>query len=140
VAAKTKVTTWVGRDVLRSLRDVAAAHHLTVSQVAAEILERGLKQRAETAGLGLLGPAVETAIKRAVGRMSDRLAHLLARTALESASARRLVFQILVRQLTTEEARHLNQAAWTSSVDSLRKPAEGLREILGPRANPKESP
>jgi len=56
------------------------------------------------------------------------------------ASARRLVFQILARQLTTEEARRLNQAAWTSSVDSLRKPAEGLREILGPRANPKESP
>ena len=139
MAAKTKVTTWVGRDVLRSLRDVAAAHHLTVSQVAAEILERGLKQRAETAGLGLLGPAVEAAIKREVGRMSDRLAHLLARTALESATTRRLVFQILARQLTTEEARRLNQAAWTSSVDSLRKPAEGLREILGPRANSKES-
>jgi hypothetical protein len=139
VAAKTKVTTWVGRDVLRNLRDVAATHHLTVSQVAAEILERGLKQRAETAGLGILGPAVEAAIKREVGRMSDRLAHLLARTALESATTRRLVFQILARQLTTEEARRLNQAAWTSSVDSLRKPAEGLREILGPRANSKES-
>jgi hypothetical protein len=140
VAAKTKVTTWVGRDVLRSLRDVAAAHHLTVSQVAAEILERGLKERAETAGLGLLGSAVEAAIKREVGRMSDRLAHLLARTALESPSTRRLVFQILARQLTTEVARRLNQAAWTSSVDSLRKPAEGLREILGLRANHGESP
>jgi hypothetical protein len=106
----------------------------------AEILERGLKERAETAGLGLLGPAVEAAMKREVGRMSDRLAHLLARAALESASTRRLVFQILARQLTAEDARRLNQAAWTSSVDSLRKPAEGLREILGPRANPKESP
>jgi hypothetical protein len=140
VAAKTKVTTWVGRDVLRGLREVAAAHHLTVSQVAAEILERGLKERAETAGLGMLGPAVQGVVKREVGRMSDRLAHLLARTALESASTRRLVFQILARQLTTEEARWLNQAAWTSSVDSLRKPAQGLREILGPGANPKESP
>ena len=76
VAKKTKVTTWVSRDALRALRDVAAAHRLTVSQVAAEILERGLKERAETAGLGLLGPAVEGVVKREVGRMSDRLAHL----------------------------------------------------------------
>lgn len=131
--AKTKVTTWVGRDVLRSLRDVAAAHHLTVSQVASEILERGLREQAETAGLGLLGPAIEGVVKREVGRMSDRLAHLLARTALEAATARRLVFQILVRQFTAEEARRLNQAAWTGSVDSLRKPAQGLQELLGPR-------
>jgi hypothetical protein len=140
MAKKTKVTTWVTRDTLRALREVAAAHHLTVSQVAAEILERGLKERAETAGLGLLGPAVEGVVKREVGRMSDRLAHLIARTALESATTRRLVFQILARQLTTDEARRLNQAAWTSSVDSIRKPAEGLREILGPRENPKDVP
>jgi hypothetical protein len=47
--------------------------------------------------------------------MSDRLAHLIARTALESATARRLVFQLLVRRLTTDEARRLNQAAWMGS-------------------------
>jgi hypothetical protein len=140
MARKTKVTTWITREALRSLRDLAAAHKLTVSQVAADILERGLKERAETAGLGLLGPAVEGVVKREVGRMSDRLAHLIARTALESATARRLVFQILARQLTTDEARRLNQAAWTGSVDSLRKPSEGLREILGPRENSKEGP
>src|SRR5690349_11835177 len=95
VAKKTKVTTWVTYDAHRALRDVAAVHELTVSQVAAEILERGLRERAETAGLGMLGPAVESVVKREVGRMSDRLAHLLARTALESATARRLIFQLL---------------------------------------------
>ena len=137
---KTKITTWVTRDALRSLRDLAAAHKLTVSQVAADILERGLRERAETAGLGLLGPAVQGVVRREVGRMSDRLAHLIARTALESATARRLVFQLLVRQLTTDEARRLNQAAWTGSVDSLRKPSEGLREILGPRESTQGPP
>ena len=99
-----------------------------------------LKERAETAGLGLLSPAVQGVVKREVGRMSDRLAHLMARTALESATARRLVFQLLVRQFTTEEARRLNQAAWTGSVDSLRKPTQGLREILGPREGAQEPP
>ena len=52
----------------------AAAHHLTVNQVAAEILERGLKERAETAGLGLLGLSVEGVAEREVRRMSDGLA------------------------------------------------------------------
>jgi len=140
MAKKTKVTTWVTLDARRALREVAAAHKLTVSQVAAELLEGGLKERAETAGLGLLGPAVEGVVKREVGRMSDRLAHLLARTALEASTARRLVFQLLARHLSIEEARRLNQAAWTSSVDSLRKPAEGLREILGPREPPEGTP
>jgi len=136
MAKKVKLSTWVPYETLRALREQAAAHHLTVSQIAAEILERGLREQAETAGLGLLGPAVQGVVKREVGRMSDRLAHLIARTALESATSRRLVFQLLARSLTPDEARKLNQAAWTSSVDSLRKPAEGLREILGPRENP----
>ena len=121
MANKTKVTTWITLDALRSLRDLAAAHQLAVSPAAADILERGLRERAESAGLGLLGPAVQDVVKREVGRMRDRLAHHIARTALESATARRLVFQLLVRQLTTEEARRLNQAAWTGSMDSLRK-------------------
>ena len=86
--------------------------------------------------MGLLGLAVQGVVKREVGRMSDRLAHLLARTALEAATARRLVFQLLTRHLTPEEARRLNQAAWTGSVDSLRKPAQGLRELLGPSDGP----
>ena len=40
MAKKTKVSTWVSYDTFRALREEAAAHHLTVSRVAAEILER----------------------------------------------------------------------------------------------------
>ena len=63
MAKRTKVTTWITHDGLRSLRNLAA-HQLTVSRVAADILQCGLKERAETAGLGLLGPAVEGVVKR----------------------------------------------------------------------------
>ncbi|HYM90356.1 MAG TPA: hypothetical protein VEW91_01835 [bacterium] len=41
---------WVSLDAHWALREIAAAHRLTLSQVAAEILERGLRERAETAG------------------------------------------------------------------------------------------
>ena len=133
MARKTKVTTWVTLDAHRALRELAASHRLPLSQVAADLLHRGLREQAETAGLGLLGPALEAVVRREVSRMSDRVSHLLARAALEAATARRLLYQLLIREVGAEEARRLNQAAWTGSVDSLRKPAEGLRDILGPR-------
>jgi hypothetical protein len=70
--------------------------------------------------------------------MSDRLAHLLARTALEAATTRRLVFQLLTRHLTPEEARRLNQAAWTGSVDSLRNPPRGCASSWDPGTAPRD--
>jgi hypothetical protein len=36
----------------------------------------------------------------------------------------------LVGELGPEDARHANEVAWTRSVESLKKPARGLREIL----------
>ena len=78
----------------------------------------------------MLLPAVRGAVRREVGRMSDRLAHLLARSALESATGRRLLFQLLAEEFGQEEANRRNRATWTAGVQSMKKPAEGLREIL----------
>ena len=63
--------------------------------------------------------------------MGYRLAHLMARSALEGATGRRLLFQLLAEEIGAEEANRRNRAAWTASVESLKKPAEGLREVLG---------
>jgi hypothetical protein len=55
----------------------------------------------------------------------------MGRSALESATGRRLLFQLLAEEMGQEEANRRNRAAWMASVQSLKKPAEGLREILG---------
>ena len=72
--------------------------------------------------------------------MSNRLAHLIARTARESATARRLVFELLVQQLTTDEARRLTRppgpAPWTRYGSRLKAwarssgPRAGARSII----------
>jgi len=63
--------------------------------------------------------------------MADRFANLLVRGALESAATRRTVYQLLVEEFGTEDAKRRNEAAWSGSVESLRRPARGLRELLG---------
>jgi hypothetical protein len=129
--SKVKITTWVDERTASAIKGLAAQHGVSVSEMCAQLLRREVEEDA-AGGVGaeILLPAVRAAVRREVGRMSDRLAQLLARSALESAAARRVAFQLLAEELGVEEANRRNQAAWRGSVESLKKPAEGLREIL----------
>jgi hypothetical protein len=129
--AKVKITTWVDEGTAGVIRGLAAQQGISVSELCAQLLRRGVEGGA-AGGVGaeVLLPAVRASVRREVGRMSDRLAQLLVRSALESAAARRVVYQLLVGELGPKDARHANEVAWTRSVESLKKPARGLREIL----------
>ena len=129
--SKVKITTWVDEGTAKVLRGLAAQHGVSLSEVCARNLRRSVEDHAEGVGAEIVVPAVRAAVRREVGRMSDRLAHLLARSALESAAGRRVAYQILVGELGAEGARDANEAAWKGSVASLKRPAQGLREILG---------
>lgn len=130
--AKVKITAWVDERTAGVLRALAAQHEISVSEATAQTLQRAVEDRAaEGVGTELLLPAVKGAVRREVARMGDRLAHLMARSALESATGRRLLFQLLAEEIGRDEANLRNRSAWTASVESLKKPAEGLREVLG---------
>lgn len=131
---KVKITAWVDGRTASVIRGLAAERDSSVSEVCARMLRRGVEEDAG-GGIGaeVILPQVRSAVRREVGRMSDRLAHLLARSALESATGRRLLFQLLAEEIGREDANQRNRSAWSASVESLRKPAEGLREILGER-------
>ncbi len=117
------------------LRARAAQHEISMSEVVAQTLQEAVRdEAAEGVGTELLLPAVRATVRREVGRMSDRLSHLMARSALESAADRRALYQILVKEFGQEQAREINRRSWVQSVESLKRPAEGLREILGERA------
>lgn len=63
--------------------------------------------------------------------MSNRLAHLLARTALEAATTRRLLHVHLYRgQLSEHEAKALHQEAWTRSVRSLTQASPAVEQVV----------
>lgn len=132
--SKVKITTWVDERTAGVLRATAAQHEVSVSQVCAETLRKALRdEAAEGVGAELLLPAVRGAVRREVGKMSDRLSNLMVRGALESAAQRRAAYQLLVQEFGREEAAKINREAWTQGVQSLKRPAEGLREILGER-------
>jgi hypothetical protein len=129
--SKVKITTWVDERTVSAIKGLAAQQGVSVSEMCAQMLRRGVEEDGGAAGMEVLLPAVRGAVRREVGRMSDRLAHLMVRSALEGATGRRLLFQLLAEEMGQEEANRRNRAAWAASVQSLKKPAEGLREVLG---------
>ncbi len=132
--SKVKITTWVDERTAGILRAQAAQHEVSISETCARTLQAAVKdEAAEGVGAELLLPSVRAAVRREVGRMSDRLSNLMVRAALESAADRRALYQILVEDFGQEGAAEINRRAWAQSVESLKKPAEGLREILGER-------
>jgi hypothetical protein len=133
---KQRLTTWVKPDVEETLKAMAGAQRVTVSELAASILERGVKQDAEAVGLELILPAVERQVQRTGRYVANRLANLLARSAIDAASSRRLLYQLLVQQLGEDKAKKLYQASWSAGVESLKKASEGVKELLGVDGDP----
>jgi hypothetical protein len=136
---KVKITTWVDERTVGVVRGLAAQNGISMSEMCAEMLRTSVADRAGDVGVEVLLPALRGAIRYEVAKMSDRLAHLTSRSAYESAAARRLIFQLLVEEVGEGEANARNRAAWKASVESLRKPVEGLREILE-EASPLRTP
>ena len=129
--SKVKITTWVDEETVGIIKGLAAQNEVSVSQLCALMLKRGVEEQAAGGvGVEVLLPAVRGAVRREVAGMADRLARLLARSALESAASRRISYQLLVGELGPEGAKAANEAAWMGSVQSLKRPARGLREIL----------
>ena len=128
---KVKITAWVDERTVGVLRGLAAQSGVSMSELCAEKLKASVSEHAGEVGVEVLLPAIRGTIRREVADMGTRVRRLLARSALESAAARRLMFQLLAEEIGLEEANRRNRSAWSSSVESLKKPAEGLREILG---------
>lgn len=127
---KVKITTWVDERTVGVLRGLAAQNNVSMSEVCAQMLKTSVAERGDEVGVELLLPAIRSSIRNEVGKMSDRLAKLMSRSAYEGAAARRLIFQLLTEELGEEDANARNRAAWKSSVESLKRPVEGLLEIL----------
>lgn len=128
---KTKVTVWLEDSTLKVIDENAQANSLSRSAVVSEYLMRALKDQAEASGLELIVPALKEALRKEVGSMSDRLAHLLVRAALEAATTRSLVYNEVVHRAGTEVAQATHKEAYSASVARLKKPSAGLLELLG---------
>lgn len=133
---KTKLTIWVGEEAAQRLKHLATLEHLTLSEYGGVLLARGVAQRSDELAADLIGARVDAAVRREVGRMSDRLATLTVQGALEAGAARRLLLSQIAGQAGEEVARTLSQQAWNDTRDRLRTPSAAVKELLGAERAP----
>jgi len=144
--AKKKLTIWLDEEAADRLKQMASVEGLTVSEFGAALLTKGVTSWADSAVMDMAGARIEATVKREVGAMSDRLANLMVRGALEATATRGMVFNYLMQQAQAtsspekpgevqarqEGVKKANSQAWTYAVDRLRSPVAAVRELLTP--------
>lgn len=93
-----QVTAWVNPLVKEELEKLAEREGMSVSGVAAALLEKALQTRIDLEYSALLKPIIEQAIAREMRGISTRLAWLSVRVAFDAGQTRSLVTNILGRQ------------------------------------------
>lgn len=130
---KIKVSITLSSDLDAALKQLAKDQTISYSALVDEYLGFALLVKEEKLATELLGPKLQMTIKKEVRAMADRMAFLLSRAALESATCKQLVFQLLVKEFGAERAFAFRDKAWQVSVDELKKPLKALEEITNPR-------
>jgi hypothetical protein len=117
MARKVAVHAWVTPEVARALQAVAERERLSISAAVESLLRTAITQ----GDAPTVREEVAAVAARELRRAADRLAGLLARTALAAEAARIMVGQVLARQVGADEARRLADAAWSRAVSRLRE-------------------
>jgi hypothetical protein len=89
---------WVNPIVKAELQRIAEQEGLSMSRAGGALLARALQQHIDMRYSAFLTPVIETAIKKEIRSLSNRLAMLLARTLFASEQTRSLTTNILGRQ------------------------------------------
>jgi len=127
---KRKITLWVDEVVADKVETIAKVEKLTVSQIGARLLERGVTDYADGMAWDVLGDRVETVLRKEIGRMSDRLSNLVIRGAIESSAIRRLLFADLVTKHGRVQADSMRQFTYADALTALKKPIEGWSDPI----------
>jgi hypothetical protein len=140
-SGKRKVSLVLEPELGDRLERLALLRNQSLNKLCAELIVAGESLIHEEARADAVGVSegkleayrveLEGVVRVEVGRMSGRLASLLARTALEATATRALQLQVLhLEPRTKQDAPRLKEAAWKSAVGSLKDPSPLLRESL----------
>jgi hypothetical protein len=129
---KIKVSITLSSDLDATLKQLAKDRNTSYSSLVDEYVGFALLVKEEKRSTEMLGPKIQMTIKKEVRAMANRMAFLLSRAALESATSKQLVFQLLVKEFGAEKAFAFRDKAWQVSVDDLKKPLKALEEITNP--------
>lgn len=131
---KTKLSIWVEETTATKLRGLAANEGITVSEFGGLLLTRALTAHADGIVMDAAGARLERMVRQEIVSMSDRLAGLTVRAALEAGAGRLMLYTTLAEQLGDDAARELERGSWAAAKARLRAPSQAVRELLSDAA------
>lgn len=129
--AREKLTIYVSSDVAARIRGRAEQEGVSISEIGEQLLNRAVLERAESDWWAYAGARVSQVVREEVRGMSDRIALLLARSAIEAGMSRNLLTASLAEEKSREVVQDWVSRAEQAAVDRLKKPSQGVRELLG---------
>lgn len=127
---KVKVSVTVSSDLDTTIRQRAKDLKVSYSSLVEEYVAFAIFTKEQQYADELLGPKLQTTIRKEVRAMADRMAHFLSRAALESSNCKQLVFQLVVKEFGEERAFAFRDHARQASIDDLKKPLSLLEEMI----------
>jgi hypothetical protein len=126
ISIRVPTELWTG------LKEVARANHMTLTDLCEGILEDGVRRRTLTPGITYLMPEVHLLLESQLKAMEERFARLLARTAIETGTSKRLLMNLIVAtdNATQEELKEAHELAWEQSHAAIRRPLESIDELV----------
>lgn len=126
VSIRIPTELWIG------LKEVAKANNMTLTDLCEGILEEGVRRRTLTPGVTYLMPEIRILLESQLKAMEERFARLLARTAIEIGTSKRLLMNLIVatENATQEELKEAHELAWEQSHAAIRKPLESIDELV----------
>lgn len=140
-SGKRKVSLVLEPELGDRLERLALLRNQSLNKLCAELIVAGeslVHEQARADAVGILEgkleghqEVLERLVKSEMGKMSGRLASLLARTALEATATRALQLRVVGLQVNDQqEVARLKDSAWKAAVGSLKDPTPALRESL----------
>ncbi len=128
---REKLTVYVSPDVAARIRGRAEQEGVSLSEIAEQLLNRAVLERAESDWWAYAGARVSQVVREEVRGMSDRIAMLIASGAIEAGVSRSLLVASLAQTNGEVTAQKWLSDARQGTVNRLKKPSEGVRELLG---------
>lgn len=128
---REKLTVYVSPDVAARIRGRAEQEGVSLSEIAEQLLNRAVLERAESDWWAYAGARVSQVVREEVRGMSDRIAMLTASGAIEATVSRNLLTASLAQTNGEATAQKWLSDARQSAVSRLKQPSQGVRELLG---------
>lgn len=126
------VTLRVPTELWAACKEVASANDISLTELCEGFIKEGIKRKTHLPGTTYLMPEVTDLLETQLKLMEDRFARLLARTAIEAGTTKRLLMDFVVAtdNASREEIDEAHEIAWALAHKALKRPLESIEDLV----------